>query len=222
MPEKPETEPQGHATVHDYSSAEELEREGLPEGEEAELDADALRAEIADLKDKLLRAIAEVENVRKRGEKENAEARKFGISSFARDLMTVTDNFHRALETITDEMRETGGEFVTNLIAGIEMTERELMSAFEKNGIRRVNPPPGGKFDPNFHQAIAEVPDTGRPNGSIVEVTQNGYALDNRLLRPAMVLVARSQQEAGGDTPETDKAENDKPADPGSKINTTV
>lgn len=223
VPEKPETEPQGHAEIHEYSSAEELEKESLPDNE-AELDSEALRSEIADLKDKLLRAMAEAENVRRRAEKATMEARKFGISSFARDLMAVADNFQRARGMVSDDMRETGSEFVANLIAGIEMTERELMTAFETNGIRPIEPAPGDKFDPNFHQAIADIPGTEYPAGSIVQVSQNGYALDNRLLRPAMVLVARdaeqSEQAAPRDAPPDEVETADPDSQPGAQVDT--
>lgn len=215
VPEKPETEPQGQADIHEFSSAEELEKEGLPDNE-AELDAEALRSEIVDLKDKLLRAMAEVENVRRRAEKQTMEARKFGISSFARDLMAVADNFQRARALVSDDIGETDPEFVANLIAGIEMTERGLMTAFETNGIRPIEPVPGDKFDPNVHQAIAEIPGTEFTTGSIVQVSQSGYALDDRLLRPAMVLVARDaeqpEQSAPRDAP-PDEAETVDPDD---------
>lgn len=229
LPEKPETEPQGHAEIHEFSSAEEIEKEGLPD-DEAALDAEALRIEIADLKDRLLRAIAEAENVRRRAQKENMEARKFGISHFARDLMAVADNFQRALGMISDDMRETGSEFVTNLIAGIEMTERELNTAFEKNGIRRIEPAPGDKFDPNFHQAIAEIPSADCPAGSVVQASQIGYALDDRLLRPAMVLVAQNAEQsqpaaprdAAPDSEPGGDPDGDNAADPDGQVNTSV
>ena len=174
--------------------------------------------ENAELKDRLLRAVAEAENVRRRSEKEKADASKFGISSFARDLMSVADNFSRAMESTTDEMRESGGETVKNLITGVEMVERELLSAFEKNGIKQVRPVSGEKFDPNLHQAIAEIPVETQPNGTVVEVTQIGYLLDDRLLRPAMVVVARNAGGNGGGG----QAGDPDAQDPGANINTTV
>jgi len=174
--------------------------------------------ENAELKDRLLRAVAEAENVRRRSEKEKADASKFGISSFARDLMSVADNFSRALDSVDEEIRATGGETVKNLITGIEMVERELLSAFEKNGIVQVLPVSGDKFDPNLHQAIAEIPVETQPSGTVVEVTQIGYLLDDRLLRPAMVVVARN---AGGNGGQNQGGEPDV-QDPGANVNTTV
>ena len=176
------------------------------------------------MKDKLLRVAAENENVRKRAERDKVDAAKFGISKFARDLMSVADNFQRALQSVTDEMRQEGGAVVGNLIAGIEMTNHELHSAFEKNGVLRLDPKPGEKFDPNYHQAVAEVPSPGQPNGTVVQVTQMGYLIDDRLLRPAMVFVARNAVDAASPAPE-EPAEGEEPAnstDPGSKINTTA
>ncbi len=177
-----------------------------------------LQGEIADLKDKLLRTTAESENVRKRAEREKIDAKKFGISHFARDMMNVADNFQRALQSVTDEVRESGGTQVGNLIAGIHMTERELHTAFEKNGIVKLDPQPGEKFDPNFHQAVAEVPDGSLPNGAVVQVTQIGYLLEGRLLRPTMVLVAKNAADAPGGGEEGDGDA----GDPDSKVSTTV
>jgi len=144
----------------------------------------------------MLRAYAEAENVRQRAEREKADARKYGIALFARDLVNVADNFQRAMASVNDTVREDGGEAFANLVAGIAMIERELKAAFERNGIREITPSPGDRFDPNLHQAVAEVPGGIVRPGHIVEVTQVGYTLEDRLLRPAMVLVAG---EAPGD-----------------------
>ena len=206
------------APDHDQAAPQDQalnELAGDPPSEEA---VAKLIDENAELKDRLLRAVAEAENVRRRSEKEKADASKFGISSFARDLMSVADNFSRALDSIDDEIRSTGGDTVKNLITGIEMVERELLSAFEKNGIAQVLPGSGDKFDPNLHQAIAEIPVETQPNGTVVEVTQIGYLLDDRLLRPAMVVVARN---AGGNGGQSQGGEPDV-QDPGANVNTTV
>ena len=178
----------------------------------------SLQEEIAGLKDKLLRAVAEAENVRRRAEKERSDAAKFGISSFARDLMAVADNFRRALDSVTPEARESGGEALANLASGIEMTERELLNAFERNGITQVEPQQGDRFDPNYHQAIAEIPVTDQPSGTVVHISQIGYVLDDRLLRPAMVTVAKN---SGGD-PNGDEGGSGESGDPGGTVNTTI
>jgi molecular chaperone GrpE len=145
-------------------------------------------AEAADFKDKALRALAEVENVRRRGEREREDALKYATTNFARDLVSAADNLRRALTSVPEA--EVKDEMTRNLLAGVAATERELMGAFEKHGIRRVDPK-GEKFDHNFHQAIFEVENTGKPAGTVVEVLQSGYVLHDRLLRPAMVGVAK-------------------------------
>ncbi len=146
--------------------------------------------QIADLRDKLLRAMAEAENTRRRAEKDKQEAAKFGMTKFARDLLSVADNMRRAIETIPAEERESVPEVARNLILGVEMIEKELLSTFEKYAIRKIDSA-GVKFDPNRHQAVAEIPGTGQPDGSVVEVFQVGYVFEDRLLRPAMVTVAK-------------------------------
>lgn len=149
-----------------------------------------LEAQVAELKDQLLRAIAEQENVRKRSEREREQLRKFGISNFAKELLSAADNLRRALDAGPADL-EGVDDSVRNLIVGVEMTERELLSAFEKNGIRRIDPM-GEKFDYNFHQAMFEVENTGQEAGTVVQVLQAGYAIEDRILRPAMVGVAKA------------------------------
>ena len=150
----------------------------------------ALEAELAEQKDRLLRALAETENTRRRAQREREEALKYAVSGLAKDLLSAADNLRRAL----DSMRETeaADERTRNLVAGVAATERELLAAFEKNGIRRIDPK-GERFDHNFHQAIYEVERGDQPAGTIVEVLQPGYLLHDRLLRPAMVGVAKGQ-----------------------------
>jgi molecular chaperone GrpE len=149
-----------------------------------------LEAQVADLKDQLLRAVAEQENVRKRAEREREQLRKFAISNFAKELLSAADNLRRALDAGPENL-DGIDDTVRNLIIGVEMTERELLSAFEKNGVRKIDPM-GEKFDYNFHQAMFEVENSGQEAGTVVQVLQAGYAIEDRILRPAMVGVAKA------------------------------
>lgn len=149
-----------------------------------------LRAENADLKDRVLRAMAETENLRKRAEREKAEATLYAATNFARDLLSVGDSLSKALEIMDEEARANADESTRNFIEGIELTRRELLNSFQKHGIVEVNPS-DEKFDPNFHQAMFEVPGSGKPNGTVVQVVQTGYKIGERVLRPALVGVAK-------------------------------
>ncbi len=149
----------------------------------------------SELKDKLLRALAEMENLRRRTAREVTDAELRGIASFARDLLGVADNMRRALDTVTPELRDSAQPGVKALIEGVELTERELLKALEKNGVRQFNPQ-REKFDPNLHQAIFEVPDASVPAGSVVQVVQPGYMLADRVLRPALVGVSKGGPKA--------------------------
>ena len=149
-----------------------------------------LEAKVAELKDQLLRAIAEQENVRKRADRERDQLRKFGISNFAKDLLSAADNLRRALDAGPENLESTD-ETVRNLIIGVEMTERELLSAFEKHGVRKIDPM-GEKLDYNFHQAMFEVENSGQEPGVVVQVLQPGYAIEDRVLRAAMVGVSKA------------------------------
>jgi molecular chaperone GrpE len=151
----------------------------------------AVEAELAESKDRLLRALAETENVRRRAERERADASKYGASALAKDLLNVADNLRRALESLPEA--QAADERIRNLLQGVAATERELLAAFERNGIRRIEPA-GERFDHNLHQAIFEVENTGQAPGTVVQVLQPGYVMHDRLLRPAMVGVAKSQQ----------------------------
>jgi molecular chaperone GrpE len=144
----------------------------------------------AEFKDRLLRTLAEMENLRKRTEREVADARVYGVGSFARDVLVVADNMRRALETVPPELRGSAQAGVKALLDGVELTERELLKALEKNGVRQFTPQ-GEKFDPNIHQAMFEVPDATVPAGSIVQVVQPGYMIGERVLRPALVGVSK-------------------------------
>ena len=149
------------------------------------------QAETARVKDQLLRSLAEMENMRRRGERDREETAKYAITGFAREMLSVADNLRRALENIPADARATD-EMLNTLAIGVEATERELMAIFERFGVKRIEPS-GQIFDPNFHQAIAEVPGTGKPAGTVVETMRPGYVIHDRLLRPAMVAVAKGE-----------------------------
>jgi molecular chaperone GrpE len=144
----------------------------------------------AEFKDKLLRTLAEMENLRKRTEREISDARTYGVSNFARDVLAVADNMHRALEAIGPEARQQADGTLKTLIEGIEMTERELLKVLSKNGVKKFSPE-GEKFDPNLHEAMYEMPTTDLPAGHVAQVMQAGYMLGERVLRPAMVGVSK-------------------------------
>ncbi|HXA40946.1 MAG TPA: nucleotide exchange factor GrpE [Phenylobacterium sp.] len=168
----------------------------LAEAGEAELSA--LKAENAALKEQILRYAAEAENTRRRAEREANDARAYAIQKFARDLLGVADNLSRAL---AHEPADGGDPAIKNFVLGVEMTEKELLGAFERNGLKRIAPARGDKFDPHQHQAMAEVPGTDVPAGGVVEVMQPGYELLGRLVRPAMVMVAAKEAGAQPDAP---------------------
>jgi molecular chaperone GrpE len=161
--------------------------EANPSAAQQQSDAAALAAE---LKDRLLRTLAEMENLRKRTEREVTDARLYGVASFARDMLGVADNIRRALDAVSPELRASAEPGVKALIDGVELTERELLKALEKNGVRQFSPR-GEKFDPNVHQAMFEVPNPSVPAGSVVEVVAPGYMIGERVLRPAMVGVSK-------------------------------
>jgi molecular chaperone GrpE len=150
----------------------------------------ALERDHAEMKDRLLRTLAEMENLRKRTEREVADSRLYSVSSFARDMLNVADNMRRALDAVPPELRASAEASVKALIDGVDLTERELLKALEKNGIRQFSPH-GEKFDPNLHQAMFEVPDPTVPAGSVVQVVQPGYMIGERILRPALVGVSK-------------------------------
>jgi molecular chaperone GrpE len=158
----------------------------------------ALEAEVAELRDKYLRAFAEVDNVRKRAEREIADTRVYGISAFAREILDVADHLARALEAVGPEARAAADDKLKAFIDGVELTERELQKVLEKHGVRRLEPK-GEKFDPNFHQAMFEVPDESVPAGTVVQVIQPGYAIGERVLRPALVGVAKGGPKGAAD-----------------------
>lgn len=167
-----------------------------------------------------MRTAAELENVRRRAVKEKTEAAKFGLQKFAVDLAGVADNMHRALAVVEDAVKDAADDAIKNLITGIEMTERELMKAFEKHGLTRIDPEPGTRFDPALHEAMfqADMPD--QPDGTIIQVLEVGYRIEDRLIRAARVGVAKGgpkYEEAGaeasdkGDQPDQPAESDDSP-----------
>jgi len=150
-------------------------------------DTELLRAELASLKEQVLRYAAEAENTKRRAEREANDARAFAIQKFARDLLGVADNLARAREHAPANAEDP---MVKNLAVGLEMTEKDLLTAFERNGLKRVDPPRGAKFDPHQHQAVMERPADDIGPGAVLEVLQPGYDLMGRIVRPAMVVVS--------------------------------
>jgi molecular chaperone GrpE len=194
--------------------AEDAQSDAVAEEQPAADPAEALLAENADLKDRVLRTMAEMENLRRRTEKEVRDARQYAVSGFARDMLVVSDNLRRALEAVSEETRAAADEAMRSLIEGVEMTEREMLNQLEKNGVKRIDPA-GEKFDPNFHQAMFEVPNSEVPNNTVVQVMQAGYVIGERVLRPALVGVSK-----GG--PKERLAEDGAAAEPGSTVDRTA
>lgn len=194
-------EPRPEATEPETGAAG-PEVEGVADSEAAGVTDDAalagaleriaeLEAETAKLKDQALRALAETENIRRRSEREREDTAKYAISGFAKSLLDAADNLRRAIDAVPAGAVDDDAALKT-LVDGVAATERQLLAAFERHGVTRIEPV-GETFDPNFHQAMFELPGTGKPSGTIVQVMQPGYVLQGRLLRPAMVGVARGE-----------------------------
>ena len=154
-----------------------------------------LQKEATEARDKMLRTLAEMENLRKRTAREVSDARTYGITGFARDVLEIADNLQRALDAVPAEAKENADPGLKALIEGVELTERSLLNALEKHGVKKFDPQ-GQKFDPNFQQAMFEVPDPSVPSGTVVQVMQAGYTLGDRVLRPALVGVAKGGAKA--------------------------
>jgi molecular chaperone GrpE len=180
-PDDPQGEPQG-----DPGEGAEFFDEAAPDSPEERLAG--VEAELADTRDRLLRALAETENVRRRFQREREDTQKYAISGFAKDLLSAADNLRRALDAMPEA--EVTDSRTRSLLDGVAATERELLAAFERHGLTRIDPM-GERFDHNFHQAIFEAERPELPAGTVVEVLQPGYVLHDRLLRPAMVGVAK-------------------------------
>lgn len=193
------------AAAHEAHATEAAEQQAAGEEEgapERQVDpVEALKAENADLRDRFLRLAAEMDNLRRRTDREVKDAKSYAVTGFARDMLSVSDNLRRAIETLPDEARASADATMTALIEGVEMTERGMLATLERHGVRKIEAE-GQKFDPNFHQAMFEVPNPNVANNTVVQVVQAGYAIGDRVLRPAMVGVAK-----GG--PKTDAASED-------------
>lgn len=162
----------------------------------ADTEADAeLRKELDDTKNQMLRALAEMENVRRRAQRDVSDARTYAVTNFARDMLSVADNFDRALQTVDGIAEDEMSERLKGLVDGVRMTHRELMSVFERHGVTVLNPV-GERFDPNKHQAMFEIEDPSVPAGTVVQVVQAGSTIGDRVLRPAMVGVAKGGPKA--------------------------
>lgn len=156
---------------------------------------EALAKERDEARDRLLRTLAEMENLRKRTTREIADARAYGIAAFARDVLDIADNLQRALDAVPAEAKAAADPGLKALIEGVELTERSLLNTLEKNGVKKFDPT-GERFDPNFQQAMFEVPDPSVPAGTVVQVVQAGYKIGERILRPALVGVAKGGAKA--------------------------
>ena len=164
---------------------------------------DVLKAENAELRDRYLRLAAEMDNLRRRTERDVRDAKAYAVAGFARDMLGVSDNLRRALDAIPAEARESGDAGFSTLIEGVELTERAMLSAVERHGVKKLEPE-GQKFDPNFHQAMFEIPNTDVPNNTVLQVVQAGYTIGDRVLRPAMVGVSKGGPKAVQDVPVED------------------
>ncbi|MBI0139557.1 nucleotide exchange factor GrpE [Bartonella sp. W8125] len=171
----------------------------------------AMQAENDELKDQVLRLAAEMENLRRRTARDVADARAYSVANFARDMLQVSDNLNRALQAIPEGAREKDSG-LNALAEGVEMTERAMMAALERNGVKKIEPE-GQKFDPNFHQAMFEIPNTDVPNNTVQQVVQAGYVIGDRVLRPAMVGVSKGGPKETNTKSTENTEHNDKKAD---------
>lgn len=172
--------------------------EGAPQAPEAAdpfAELEALRAETAGLKDRVLRTLADMENMRRRTEKEVADAKLYGVTNFARDMLTFADNLRRAVESIPATDREAAAPALRTFVEGIELTERDFLSRLARHGVKKLEPH-GQKFDPNLHEALFEAPDPSVPSGTVSQVVEAGFTIGDRVLRPAKVGVARGGPKA--------------------------
>lgn len=164
-----------------------------------------LMKENEELKDRSLRAAAEMENLRRRTARDVQDARAYAIANFAREMLSVSDNLRRALDAVPEEAKAAGDAGFKALIEGVELTERSMLATLERHGVKRIEPH-GERFDPNFHQAMFEVPDEAKPHNTVTQVVQPGYSIGERVLRPAMVGVSRGGPKHATAAPE-EKAE---------------
>lgn len=196
-----------HSTVSKMAGGEHKNHENNKQAEPADTGAaigegpefevlSRLMAENEELKDRALRLAAEMENLRRRTARDVQDARTYAVANFARDMLSVSDNLQRALNAVPADALESGE--LKSLVEGVEMTERSMLSALERHGVKKLAPE-GERFDPNFHQAMFEVPDASVPSGTVVQVVQPGYSIGDRVLRPAMVGVSRGGPKVAAD-----------------------
>ena len=193
----PDTEAARGGYAEHASTAADQPAEGQP-GEAQPADFEAfmrLAKENEELKDKALRLAADMENLRRRTARDVHDARAYAIANFARDMLTVSDNLQRALAAVPAEAREKGEAGFAALLEGVEMTERGMLATLERHGVKKLEPE-GERFDPNFHQAMFEVPNPDLPANTVVQVVQTGYVIGERMLRPAMVGVSKGGPKA--------------------------
>lgn len=191
--ETPEEAAAAADAAADMAAEAEEQAEADAAGEDVQVEIDAAGkadAEIADLKDKLLRALADIENLRRRSQKEREDALKYASANFARDMLSVADNLRRAIESIPEEGDPDGAALV-GFIEGIALTEKDLLSALERHKITKIEPM-GEKFDPQFHEALFEIPTNDAASGTVMQVMETGYTIHDRLLRPAKVGIAKA------------------------------
>ena len=192
-PKNPESE-----AAHEAGTADNSGEDAPETGERHPADIIAsLTAEMDGLREDKLRALADAQNTRRRAEKEIADARAYSVSSFAKDLLDVADSLTRAVEAVKAEDLDQASDPIRNLVEGIKMTEKALISKMERHGVKKIDPAPGDNFNPHIHQAVAQIP-SEHPNGKIAAVMQTGYVIGERTLRAAMVAVSAGG-EAGGD-----------------------
>jgi molecular chaperone GrpE len=151
---------------------------------------EVLKNENNELRDRFLRLAAEMDNLRRRTERDVKDAKSYSVAGFARDMLAVSDNLRRALDAVPTEMRASADATLQSLLEGVEMTERSMLSALERHGVKKIDAE-GEKFDPNFHQAMFEIPNASVPNNTVMQVVQAGFTIGERVLRPAMVGVAK-------------------------------
>lgn len=183
-------------TAHTTSFTAEGAPQASMEAPDPFTELENLYAENNGLKEKVLRTLAEMENLRRRTEKEAADAKIYGVTAFARDMLPFADNLRRAIESVPAEVRDGAAGPLKSIIEGIDLTERDFLSRLARHGVKKLDPR-GQKFDPNMHEALFEVPDANVPQGTIVQVVEAGYAIGERVLRPAKVGIAKGGPRAG-------------------------
>jgi molecular chaperone GrpE len=201
-PEAEGTGPESTLPARDAGHTTSFTAEAAPqapiEAPEPFTELENLYAENNSLKDKVLRTLAEMENLRRRTEREVAEAKLYGVTAFARDMLTFADNLRRAIDSVPAEIRNGAAGPLKTMIEGIDLTERDFVSRLARHGVKKIEPL-GQKFDPNLHEALFEVPDPSVASGTVVQVVEAGYTIGERVLRPAKVGVARGGPRAGAE-----------------------